>query len=67
MHGDVDLIGADSYDIDFIEPQKFIKTTNDYNDIINTHTEDLNEIWLENSYKESDENFVSKGICVKIY
>ena len=70
VHGNIDVIGADSYEIEFAEPQKFIKMSNDYNDIINRHTEDMDENYLEESYidnEEYNEKILDEGVCVKIY
>lgn len=68
-HGNLEVVLGD-YDVDFIEVQKYIKTSSDYNDIIFRHTEDMNETWLEEIYIDNNEyskHFVSKGVCVKIY
>jgi hypothetical protein len=67
--GNVDVIGADSYEIDFVRPQRYIQMTNPYNDIINRETEDLDEDYLERyeNDKEYSKRILFKGICVKVY
>lgn len=69
-HGDLDIIGSDDYDIEFVEPQKFIKTSSEHNNIITRQTEDLEDVYLEEMYIDDDKYnkyFVSKGVCVKVY
>ncbi|AKQ08349.1 hypothetical protein PQE66_gp034 [Bacillus phage PBC2] len=69
-HGNLEVVGADNYDLDFVELQKYVKTSSDHNDIISRQTEDMDETWLEEMYVENkvySKHFVSKGICVKVY
>ncbi len=70
VYGNLEIIGADSYDIDDIIPQKFIQMTNAFNDMVNRHTENIDEDYLERVYlnnKEHRERIISHGRCVKIY
>lgn len=69
-YGNLEIIGADSYDIDDIIPQKFIQMTNAFNNMVNRHTENIDEDYLERVYlnnKGHRERIVSHGKCVKIY
>ena len=69
-HGNLEVVGHNDELLWDVEVQKFILTSCEYNDIITRHTEDLDENYLEKTYKE-DENYkqyyVDEGICLKIW
>lgn len=68
-YGNLEIVGADNYDLEFVEVQKYVKTSSEYNDIISRQTEDMDETWLEDTYVDGAYKniFVSQGICAKIY
>lgn len=68
-YGNLEIVGADDYDLDDIIIQKYIKTNSRYNDIISRQTEDLDENYLEDMYVTGDykDHFVEQGLCVKVY
>ena len=69
-HGNLEVVGHNDELLWDAEVQKFILTSCEYNDIITRHTEDLDEDYLERTYKK-DENYkryyVDEGICLKIW
>lgn len=69
-YGDTIVLGCDGYETDFVESQKYFRAGNVINDIIDIHTEDLDDNYLEEWYSRDEEHknlVVEKGICVKIY
>lgn len=66
QYGDLNVIyGTGSYyQAEYVEPQKYVKYMNDIWDEMDIETEDINENYLEETYKGK---ILDKGITVLIY